>query len=89
MHHASYVNTEEGEGAELHCIYKSFPAPTTVKWFKGGSQIHSNSKYVISSDVKEHHDRTKLSIKDVSRNDDLVSYECIVEVNFKIFNMNE
>lgn len=80
MHHRSYFNAEEGGDVELHCLYKSFPAPKSVKWLKGGSKIHDSDKYKIDNDMKEHHDRTKLLIKSVSKND-LISYQCEVEVS--------
>lgn len=80
MHHKAYFNTEEGENAEIHCVYKAFPEPTQVKWMKGGSQIHESEKYSINNDVREHHDRTKLVIKNVDKNVDLVTYQCVVEV---------
>lgn len=44
-----------------------------------GSQIHESEKYKISNDVKEHHDRTILMIKNVNTQD-LDTYQCIVEV---------
>jgi hypothetical protein len=81
MHHTPYFNTEEGEDVELHCVYKAFPAPTSVKWMKGGSQIHDNEKYQVNNDVREHHDRTKLLIRNVNRDDDLLTYQCSVEVS--------
>lgn len=79
MHHSNYFNAEEGADVEIHCLYKSFPAPTSVKWLRGGSKIHSNDKYVISNDMKDHHDRTKLLIKNVDKKD-LTLYQCEVEV---------
>lgn len=79
-HHRSYFNAEEGSDVELHCLYKSFPASKSVKWFKGGSKIHDNDKYKIDNDMKEHHDRTKLLIRNVNKND-LTTYQCEVEVS--------
>lgn len=80
MHHHAYFNAEEGGEVELHCLYKAFPSPTSVRWLKGGSKIHDNDKFQISSDVREHHDRTKLLIRNVSKND-LIMYQCEVEVS--------
>lgn len=81
MHHSAYFNTEENGDAELHCLYKAFPAPTSVKWLKGGSKIHDSEKYKISNDMREHHDRTKLLIRNVTKKD-LILYQCEVEVSF-------
>lgn len=82
-----YFNAEEGSEAEVHCRYKAFPAPKSVKWFKGGSQIHNNENYEISSDVKGHSDRTILTIKNVDK-DDLITYECEVEASWLILQTN-
>jgi hypothetical protein len=84
MHHTAYFNGEEGQDVELHCVYKSFPAPSQVKWMRGGSQIFEDEKYAITSDVKEHHDRTKLLVRNVDSKKDLVTYQCVVEVSFVI-----
>lgn len=81
MHHTGYFNAEEGGDVEIHCLYKSFPAPKSVKWLKGGSKIHDNDKYKITNDMREHHDRTKLLIRNVNKND-MILYECDVEVSF-------
>lgn len=85
MHHTAYFNGEEGQDVELHCVYKAFPEPLQVKWTKGGSQIHEDDKYKITSDVKEHHDRTKLLIRNVDSKKDMVIYQCVVEVIFQFF----
>lgn len=61
-------------------MYKAFPAATSVQWFKYGSKIHDNDKYLITNDVKEHHDRTKLLIRNVDKKD-LITYQCVVEVS--------
>ena len=81
MHHHSYFNGEEGSDVELKCLYKSFPAPKSVKWLKGGSKIHDSDKYKIENDMKDHHDRTKLLIRNVNKND-LITYQCEVEVSY-------
>lgn len=83
MHHRNYFNAEEGGEVELHCLYKSFPTPKSVKWLKGGSKIHDNDKYKIDNDMKEHHDRTKLLIRSVNKND-LITYQCEVEVSSQV-----
>lgn len=80
MHHHSYFNAEEGGDVELKCLYKAFPAPKSIKWLKGGSKIHDSDKYKIDNDMKDHHDRTKLLIRNVNKND-LVMYQCEVEVS--------
>lgn len=80
MHHRSYFNAEEGGDVELHCLYKSFPAPKSINWLKGGSKIYDSEKYKIENEIKEHYDRTKLLIKSVTKND-LITYHCEVEVN--------
>lgn len=88
MHHHAYFNAEEGSDVELHCLYKAFPAPTSVRWLKGGSKIHDNDKYQINNDVREHHDRTKLLIRNVGKND-LVMYQCEIEVSCKHFTVHQ
>lgn len=80
MHHRAYFNTDEGNDAELHCLYKAFPAATSIQWLKGGSKIHSSDKYIISGDMKEHHDRTKLLIRNVTKKD-FLKYQCEVTVS--------
>lgn len=81
MHHTAYFNGEESHDIELLCAYKAFPAPSQVKWMKGGSQIHENDKYSITSDVKDSHDRTKLLVRNVDSKKDLITYQCVVEVS--------
>lgn len=86
-HHRHYFNAEEKNDVELHCLYKSFPAPKSIKWLKGGSRIHENDKYIISNDMREHHDRAKLLIKNVNKND-LVLYQCEVENDLGVASEN-
>jgi hypothetical protein len=75
----SYFNTEIGSDAEISCLFKATPAFTSAKWFKGSTQLHESDKYAIASDMKEHHDRLKLVIKNVEKSD-LTSYRCEVQV---------
>ncbi|CRL05364.1 CLUMA_CG017983, isoform B [Clunio marinus] len=77
-HHQSYFNGEEYNDIEIHCLYKAFPAPISVKWLKGNTKIHENNKYKIENDMREHHDRTKLLIKNVTSSD-FMMYQCEVE----------
>jgi hypothetical protein len=78
--HHSYFNAEVGYDVEMHCLYKSSPAATSVKWFKGTQQLHDNDRYSIHNDMKEHHDRTKLRISNVEKSD-LGAYHCEVQVS--------
>lgn len=84
--HHSYFNAEEGGDVELHCLYKAFPAPTLVRWTKGGSTLHNNEKYKIDNDMTAHHDRTKLLIRNVDA-DDLTMYLCEVKVSISMINL--
>ncbi|CAH1729198.1 unnamed protein product [Chironomus riparius] len=76
--HHNFFNADIGNDVEIFCTYKASPAATSVKWFKNGNQIHENDKFVIKADEKDHHDRTKLLIKDVEQND-LGVYYCEVQ----------
>lgn len=75
----NFFNTEIGNDAEIYCLYRSSPAPKSVKWFKGTTQIHENDKYKVMADEKDHHDRTILEIKNIDKND-LTHYFCEVQV---------
>ncbi|XP_070505963.1 limbic system-associated membrane protein isoform X2 [Chironomus tepperi] len=76
--HHNFFNADIGNDVEIFCTYKASPAATSVKWYKNGNQIHENDKYVVKADEKDHHDRTKLLIKDVEQND-LGVYYCEIQ----------
>ncbi|KAG5672671.1 hypothetical protein PVAND_002782 [Polypedilum vanderplanki] len=73
----NYFNTEIGTDTEISCIFKATPQFDSAKWFKGSTQLHDSEKYVISNDMKNHHDRMKLLIKNVQKSD-LGAYKCEV-----------
>lgn len=78
--HHKYFNVEIGSDAEVYCLYRSSPATKSVKWFKGSVIINESDKYSVSNDEKEHHERTKLMIKNVAP-EDLTKYTCEVQVS--------
>jgi hypothetical protein len=77
--HHNFFNGEISNDVEIFCTYKASPPATSVKWFKNGNQVHENDKYSIKADEKDHHDRTKLLIRDVQEND-LGVYYCEIQV---------
>lgn len=77
--HHNYFNAEIGNDAEIHCLYKSSPATKHVKWFKGQQQVHDSGKFAIQNDMKDHHERTMLIVRNVESSD-LGSYYCEVQV---------
>ena len=67
----------------LHCLYKASPAPEAIRWFKESKRIIDTDKYEITNDMQNHHDRTTLLIRKVTK-DDLTKYHCEVENNLGV-----
>ncbi|KAJ6645241.1 Titin [Pseudolycoriella hygida] len=78
--HRHFVNTKEGDDAELHCNYKSTTISKVV-WTKNKELLHINNsdKYTTTNETKgEHHASNVLLIKNVEKGD-LGDYECEVQ----------
>uniref|UniRef100_A0A2M4A0Y3 Putative opioid-binding protein/cell adhesion molecule n=3 Tax=Anopheles triannulatus TaxID=58253 RepID=A0A2M4A0Y3_9DIPT len=76
--HASYINTAIGENVEMVCLYDSNPAPRKIQWFRDDQAIQNGPRTTIVNDHHGHHDRTRLTVKNIQQND-LVSYFCKIE----------
>lgn len=76
--HRAYFNAEEDMDVAIHCLYKASPAPKEIRWFKESKRIYDSDKYEITDDMQNHHDRTTLLVRKVSK-DDLTKYHCEVE----------
>jgi hypothetical protein len=80
--HSNYFNAEIGDTVEIYCLYRSSPQAKSVKWISNGEQIHNSQKYTVLADQKDHHERTKLLIRNVDASD-LRSYQCEVKVGIE------
>lgn len=77
--HAGYVNTAIGENVELACLYDSYPSPTKIQWLRDDGVVQpSSGQMIITNDHHNHHDRTRLAIKNVQQKD-LVAYYCKID----------
>uniref|UniRef100_A0A182QAT7 Ig-like domain-containing protein n=1 Tax=Anopheles farauti TaxID=69004 RepID=A0A182QAT7_9DIPT len=77
--HASYINTAIGENVELVCLYDSNPAPRKIQWYRDDEVVQQVAGQTsIKNDHHNHHDRTRLTIKNVQQKD-LVAYYCKIE----------
>ncbi|XP_058834834.1 uncharacterized protein LOC131692025 [Topomyia yanbarensis] len=76
--HVDYLNTAIGENAELVCLYHSNPEARKVQWLRGDEVLHPSAKHGINEDRHNHHQRTRLTVRNVEQKD-LVAYLCKVE----------
>ncbi|XP_055531647.1 neogenin isoform X1 [Wyeomyia smithii] len=76
--HVEYLNTAVGENAELVCLYHSNPEARKVQWLRGDEPLRNSAKYSIVEDRHNHHQRTRLTVRNVEQKD-LVAYVCKVE----------
>ncbi|XP_035794697.1 neuronal growth regulator 1-like isoform X2 [Anopheles albimanus] len=76
--HASYINTAIGENVEMVCLYDSNPAARKIQWFRDDEAIQNGPRTTIVNDHHGHHDRTRLTVKNIQQKD-LVSYFCKIE----------
>lgn len=76
--HAGYVNTAMGETAELMCLYNSYPEARKIQWFRDDEILRNSAKHSITEDRHNHHQRTRLVVKNVEQSD-LVTYYCKIE----------
>lgn len=81
--HRAYFNAEIDVDVAIHCLYKASPAPKEIRWFKESTRIHDSDKYEITNDMQNHHDRTTLLIRSVSKND-LTKYHCEVDNEYGV-----
>uniref|UniRef100_A0A182N2J5 Ig-like domain-containing protein n=1 Tax=Anopheles dirus TaxID=7168 RepID=A0A182N2J5_9DIPT len=76
--HSSYINTAVGENVELVCLYDSNPAPRKIQWLRDNEVVQQvTGQIAITNDHHNHHDRTRLTIKNVQQKD-MVAYYCKV-----------
>lgn len=83
LKHRAYFNAEQDMDVALHCLYKASPAPIEIRWFKESNRIHNSEKYEITDDVQNHHDRTTLLVRKVTK-EDLTKYHCEVENQYGV-----
>lgn len=76
--HSGYVNTAIGENVELVCLYDSYPSPTKIQWLKNDGVIQPSAQTTITNDHHNHHDRTRLLVKNIQQKD-LVAYYCRID----------
>ncbi|XP_049547172.1 neurotrimin-like, partial [Anopheles darlingi] len=76
--HASYINTAIGENVEMVCLYDSNPAARKIQWYRDDEAIQNGPRTIIINDHHGHHDRTRLTVKNIQQKD-LVSYFCKIE----------
>lgn len=78
--HSSYINTAIGENVEMVCLYDSNPEPRKIQWIRNDEIVQSvPAQTVITNDHHNHHNRTRLTIKNVQQKD-LQAYYCKIEV---------
>ncbi|XP_052898037.1 neurotrimin-like isoform X2 [Anopheles moucheti] len=77
--HTSYINSAIGENVELVCQYDSNPAPRKIQWLRDDEIVQqSPGQTTITNDHHNHHNRTRLTIRNVQQRD-LKSYYCKIE----------
>lgn len=78
--HSSYINTAIGENVEMVCLYDSNPEPRKIQWIRNDEIVQSvPAQTIITNDHHNHHNRTRLTIKNVQQKD-LQAYYCKIEV---------
>lgn len=75
--HVDYLNTAIGDNAELACLYHSNPEALRIQWYRGDDLLQNSAKVTISEDRHNHHQRTRLTVRNVDQKD-LVAYLCKV-----------
>uniref|UniRef100_A0A182UJR9 Ig-like domain-containing protein n=1 Tax=Anopheles melas TaxID=34690 RepID=A0A182UJR9_9DIPT len=77
--HSSYINTAIGENVEMVCLYDSNPEPRKIQWIRNDEIVQPvPAQTVITNDHHNHHNRTRLTIKNVQQKD-LHAYYCKIE----------
>uniref|UniRef100_A0A182PC69 Ig-like domain-containing protein n=1 Tax=Anopheles epiroticus TaxID=199890 RepID=A0A182PC69_9DIPT len=77
--HSSYINTAIGENVEMVCLYDSNPTPRKIQWLRNDEIVQpAAGQTTITNDHHNHHNRTRLSIKNVQQKD-LQAYYCKIE----------
>ncbi|XP_053679092.1 neuronal growth regulator 1-like [Anopheles nili] len=77
--HSGYINTAIGENVEMVCLYESNPAPRKIKWFRDDELLQPVAgQTIITNDRHNHHDRTRLTLRNVQQKD-LKAYYCKIE----------
>lgn len=77
--HASYINSAIGENVELVCLYDSNPAPRKIQWLRDDEVVQQLAgQTTITNDHHNHHNRTRLTIRNVQQRD-LKAYYCKIE----------
>uniref|UniRef100_A0A182K8Q7 Ig-like domain-containing protein n=1 Tax=Anopheles christyi TaxID=43041 RepID=A0A182K8Q7_9DIPT len=77
--HSSYINTAIGENVEIVCLYDSYPAARKIQWLRNDEIVQqSPGQTTITNDHHNHHNRTRLSIKNIQQKD-LQAFYCKIE----------
>ncbi|XP_041785459.1 neurotrimin-like isoform X2 [Anopheles merus] len=77
--HSSYINTAIGENVEMVCLYDSNPEPRKIQWIRNDEIVQPvPAQTIIMNDHHNHHNRTRLTIKNVQQKD-LQAYYCKIE----------
>uniref|UniRef100_A0A182M4Q6 Ig-like domain-containing protein n=1 Tax=Anopheles culicifacies TaxID=139723 RepID=A0A182M4Q6_9DIPT len=77
--HTSYINSAIGENVELVCLYDSNPAPRKIQWLRDDEVVQQSAgQTTITNDHHNHHNRTRLTIRNLQQKD-LKAYYCKIE----------
>ncbi|XP_049291452.1 uncharacterized protein LOC125768170 isoform X1 [Anopheles funestus] len=77
--HTSYINSAIGENVEVVCLYDSNPAPRKIQWLRDDEIVQQSAgQTTITNDHHNHHNRTRLTIRNIQQKD-LKAYYCKIE----------